>query len=117
MRTQDGELTEGGWPALADAEATVALYMGRTGAGRAAARLIAEGRSPSTPALAIENASRPGARLVRTRLGELGPAVEAAGFTGPVLLVIGEVAAFAAAGQGAAEAAPEATLALRSGGR
>jgi uroporphyrin-III C-methyltransferase len=97
VRTQDGELTEGGWSALADPEATVALYMGREGAGQAAARMIAEGRSPSTPAVAIENASHPEARIVHARLDALGEAVDAAGFTGPVLLVIGDVAGRAAA--------------------
>ena len=97
VRTGDGEVTGGGWPALADPEATVALYMGRDRAGEAAARLIAEGRAPTTPVIAVENASHPDARLVRTRLNQLGDAVDAAGFTGPVLLVIGDVAARAAA--------------------
>ena len=99
VRTGDGEVTGGGWPALADPEATVALYMGRDSAGDAAARLIAEGRGASTPAIAVENASHPDARLIQTCLGDLGHAVEAAGFTGPVLLVIGDVAARAAAVQ------------------
>jgi uroporphyrin-III C-methyltransferase len=98
VRTGDGEVTGGGWPALADPEATVALYMGRDCAGEAARRLIAEGRAPSTPAIAVENASRPQARLLSSRLDRLGAAVAHAGFTGPVLLVIGEAAARAAVG-------------------
>ena len=93
VRTGDGEVTDGGWASLADPEATVALYMGRDCAGEAAARLIAEGRGPSTAAIAVENASRPDARLVTSRLDRLGEAVAEAGFTGPVLLVIGEAAA------------------------
>ncbi len=92
VRTGEGGMTASGWAALADPEATVALYMGRDSAGEAARRLIAEGRAPSTPSIAVENASRPDARLVRARLDELGDAVANAGCTGPVLLVIGDAA-------------------------
>lgn len=114
VRTGDGEVTGGGWAGLADPEATVALYMGRDSAGVAAARLVAEGRAPSTPAIAVENAGRPDARLIRARLDGLGIAVQAAGCTGPVLLVIGEAVA-RAAGDDAFETEPAPCLqALRS---
>jgi uroporphyrin-III C-methyltransferase len=96
VRTEDGALAEGGWDALADPQTTVALYMGREGARAAAARIMAAGRSASTPALVVENAGGPQARLLRTSLGGLGEAVGAAGFTGPVVLVIGEAVARAA---------------------
>jgi uroporphyrin-III C-methyltransferase len=89
-RSGGGEMVGEGWAGLADPEATVALYMGRDCARAAAQRLIAEGRAPSTPALAVENAGRPQARLLRARLADLGAEVEKAGFTGPVLLLIGE---------------------------
>ena len=102
VRTQDGQVPGAGWPALADPEATVVLYMGRGEAHSAAKRIIAEGRQPMTPALAIENAGRPGARMVRTDLARLGDDVEAADFTGPVVLVIGKVAAFGEANCGLA---------------
>ena len=107
VRTGDGEVTGGGWAGLADPEATVALYMGRDSAGEAAARLIAQGRAPSTPAIAVENASRPDARLIHSRLDGLGQAVERSRATGPVLLVIGEVAARAVDPKAAAELAGE----------
>ena len=101
-RTGDGEVTGGGWAGLAGPEVTVALYMGRDSAGEAAARLIAAGRPPSTPAIAVENAGRPDARLIHARLDQLGDAVERSGAAGPVLLVIGAVAARAgvSAGEG-----------------
>lgn len=95
-RTLDGSTPEAGWAVLADPQTTAIIYMGRDSAGETAARLMQEGRSPSTPALVIENASLPQARAVRTRLGGLGDAVQAADFSGPVLLVIGAVAARAA---------------------
>jgi uroporphyrin-III C-methyltransferase len=90
VRTGDGAVADGGWAGLADSETTVALYMGRDSAADAAARLIAHGRPPSTPAIAIENASLPGARMIRSSLADLPESVAGAGFTGPVLLMIGE---------------------------
>ena len=96
-RVQEGAVVEGGWTALADPETTTVLYMGRDAAAAVAERLIGEGRSPSTPAVAVENAGRPHARIVRARLADLGDTVAAAGFEGPVLLVVGEVTTKAAA--------------------
>jgi uroporphyrin-III C-methyltransferase len=92
-RVQDGSIVEGGWSGLADPETTLVLYMARDAARAAAERLMAEGRSPQTAALAVENAGRPQARLVTTTLEDLGAAVEDAAFSGPVLLVVGEVTA------------------------
>lgn len=94
-RVRDGEVVDGGWAELADEETTVALYMARDAAEAAAARLMAEGRSPSTPALAVENAGRPEARLIPATLATLGAAVANEALSGPVLLVVGEVAAMA----------------------
>lgn len=94
-RVHDGAVVDEGWTGLADAETTVALYMARDSAGPAAERLIGGGRSPATPALAVENAGRPDARLVRTTLGGLAQALAVCAFTGPVVLVIGQAAAHA----------------------
>ena len=82
-----------GWSGCADPETTLAVYMGRDAAGPVAARLIAEGRAPHTPAVAVENAGRPEARLIRTTLAGLAPALAAAAPSGPVVMVIGPVAA------------------------
>jgi uroporphyrin-III C-methyltransferase len=95
VRTQDGSVVEDGWTGLADAETTLVLYMGRDAAGAAAERLIAEGRSPFTPAIAVENAGRPDARLLRAPLCRLGEVVQRADLQGPVLLAIGEAVAAA----------------------
>lgn len=97
-KVQDGSIVEAGWDGLADSQTTVALYMARDAACAVAARLMAEGRAAGTPALAVENAGRPEARLISARLDGLGQAVENAGFDGPVLLVVGEVAARARTG-------------------
>lgn len=89
-RVQDGSIVEEGWTALADAETTVALYMARDAAAAVAERLIGQGRSAATPAVAVENAGRADARLVRSTLAELPQALAAHAFGGPVVLVIGE---------------------------
>jgi uroporphyrin-III C-methyltransferase len=95
-RVETGAVVEDGWRANADPETTLVLYMARDAARAVAERLMAEGRSPQTPALMVERAGAPSARLVRTTLAGLGPAVEAAAATGPALLVVGEVCAEAA---------------------
>ena len=67
--------------------------MGRDHVRALAERLIAEGRSPLTPAVAVENAGQVAARAILATLATLADAVEAARLTGPVVLLIGEVAA------------------------
>jgi len=91
--TEDSGLTEGGWAAAADPQTTVALYMGRDRLEAAAQRLIAQGRAPQTPAVAVENAGRPDARALPGTLETLGATLAAAQVSGPVVLIIGEVAA------------------------
>jgi uroporphyrin-III C-methyltransferase len=81
------------WGALARANHTVVVYMGLSTAPALARRLIDAGRAVSTPVLMVENASRPDERRVLSSLAELPAA--AAALDGPVLLVIGEVAALA----------------------
>ena len=58
-----------------------------------AQRLIAAGRDAATPVALVENASQAGERRALATLATL-PEV-AAGFDGPVILIIGEVAALA----------------------
>ena len=60
-----------------------------------AARLMAAGRAGSTPALIVENASRPDERRIVTTLA--GLADEAAALSGPALLIVGEAMALARA--------------------
>jgi uroporphyrin-III C-methyltransferase len=94
-RVQDGTVVEHGWDAGADPQTTLALYMARDVAGAVAVRLIAEGRSPRTPAIAVENAGRSDARILYADLATLGVVVEQAAPNGPVLLIIGSVAGMA----------------------
>jgi hypothetical protein len=88
-----GETPDLDWTALARANHTVVIYMGLTKAGEIAGHLAAAGRARSTPALIVENASRPNERRIATTLGRLASSAE--GLTGPALLIIGEAMALA----------------------
>ena len=92
-RIETGGVTGDGWAAAADPASTLALYMGREAFPEAAKRLIAEGRPASTPALAVENAGAPEARLISGDLASLPALLAAADCSGPVVILVGEVAA------------------------
>ena len=104
------------WEGLARTNQTVVVYMGVSTAPVIAARLMAAGRARATPALVVEDASRPTERLIATTLAGLAGA--AGDVTSPALLIVGEAMALA---QGQPEAPeelrPQPFLARRSGGR
>ncbi len=67
-----GELPDDlNWAALADPHALTALYMGKRTFPALAARLIAQGMSPDTPALLAESVGHADQRLVRTTIAGL----------------------------------------------
>ena len=78
------------WAALADPQATLAVYMGKAAAPTVAGKLMAAGLPGATPVAMVENASLPDERHVLTRLDLLGLTAKAAVGEGPVLLLIGE---------------------------
>lgn len=94
-RVGDGEAASD-WTRSAIAADTVVLYMGAGQAVAIAAALIANGRSPDTPLIVVENATLPDARRFSMRLAEL-PSIEAYGITGPALIMLGEAFAEARA--------------------
>jgi uroporphyrin-III C-methyltransferase len=102
-RVEDGAMVGEGWAANADPATTLALYMARDACAAVTARLIAEGRSPQTPAAAVENAGSPAARIIAGRLSELPALVEAARCQGPVVLLIGEAVRAAQADRATAD--------------
>jgi len=83
------------WAALARAQTTLCLYMGREGFTAVATALIGAGLSPLTPAAAIENGTLPQMRVVRAPLARLADVAATLEARNPVLVVIGEVAALA----------------------
>jgi len=105
-RLEEGRLS-GDWNAAADPEATLAVYMGGEVAQALCARMIAAGRAPSTPAVAVEQAGGANARIFHGTLETLPERLDSQG--GPVVIVVGEVAAQARGAQ-----ADESMLAARS---
>jgi uroporphyrin-III C-methyltransferase len=86
---RSGEMLDLDWQALADPDATLAVYMGKAAAADVSRQLIAAGMAPDTPALVVENASLPNERHLATRLDLLPLAVRTAIGDGPALLLIG----------------------------
>jgi uroporphyrin-III C-methyltransferase/precorrin-2 dehydrogenase/sirohydrochlorin ferrochelatase len=73
-------------------EETVVVLMGLGAADAVLAQMVAEGRSPDTPAIAVSSASRPDERVVAGTLATLGAAIRAAELPAPATLIVGEVA-------------------------
>lgn len=73
---------------------THVVYMGVTEAASVRDRLLAAGVAPRTPVAIIENGTRPDQRISTGVLGDLARLAVSHG--GPALIVVGDVAAFAA---------------------
>ena len=91
----DDRLPEHDWTALARAGGTLAVYMGVRTLPLLAARLLAAGMAPGTPAIAVENATLANERRTPGTLAGIAEAVAAAGLDGPTLVLIGAVVAMA----------------------
>ncbi len=97
--TQRGKVLALDWQALADPEATLAIYMGKSAAAQIAEGLIAAGLPGRTPVALVENASLDGEASFVTRLDLLPLAAKTAVGDGPALLLIGEAIGAAAKAQ------------------
>lgn len=85
-----GEPLDCDWRALADPQATLAIYMGKAAAGSVVSGLTGAGLAGSTPVALIENASLPGERHFVTRLDLLGLAARTFLGDGPAVILVGE---------------------------
>ena len=106
--TKDGEPALN-WHTLCQPRQTLVFYMGHKALDGLCGKLIAHGLPADLPAAVIENGTLPGQRTVRATLATLAAAVAAARLTGPALVIVGAVAAFARADNAAAaeaDAAP-----------
>ena len=83
------------WASLADPATTLVVYMGLAKIDEIAGNLLAHGLSAATPALAVCQGTSPRERRVLTSLAALPVAARNADFDGPVLFIIGRVAALA----------------------
>ncbi len=84
--------------ALANARATLAVYMAVSTSGALATTLLLAGWSPATPVIAVERASHANERRVATTLDILASAPERLQLNQAAVLIIGEVASLDAAG-------------------
>jgi uroporphyrin-III C-methyltransferase len=92
-----GEALDLDWQALADPQATLAVYMGKAAAPSVAAELIRAGLAPDTPVVLVENASLPEERHFTTRLDLLPLAARTALGIGPAVILVGRALAAEAA--------------------
>ncbi|MCX7646851.1 MAG: uroporphyrinogen-III C-methyltransferase [Rhodobacteraceae bacterium] len=84
-----GALPDGlDWAALADPGAVTGVFMGLRTFPEMAARLMAAGLPSATPALVVESASCPEARVLRGTVGQFASAPPASG-GGPVMILYG----------------------------
>jgi uroporphyrinogen III methyltransferase/synthase len=79
------------WEALARFPGTLVFYMGVKRLADNAAALIAAGRNPDEPAVAVERGTMEGQRTVVATLATLAEAVEREGIGAPALIVVGPV--------------------------
>jgi uroporphyrin-III C-methyltransferase/precorrin-2 dehydrogenase/sirohydrochlorin ferrochelatase len=90
-----GSLDALDWKSLAQERHTLAIYMGVEQLNAVRARLLAHGRSATTPFALIENGSTPDQRVIAGVLDDLDALACAHRVKAPALLIVGEVAAFA----------------------
>jgi uroporphyrin-III C-methyltransferase len=83
------------WHGLADPQTTLVVYMAKAQIGDIAARLRAQGLSPTTPAAAVCNGTTARQQHVIATLADIAAVAESAAFDGPVLFIIGRVVALA----------------------
>ncbi len=93
------------WAGLADDQTTLAIYMGRAHITEITTRLMAEGLSGETPAMAICRGTTPHQRELLTTLARLAEDVAEADFDGPLMFLVGKVVTLAGAlnGTGASD--------------
>jgi uroporphyrin-III C-methyltransferase len=109
---QAGVITGIDWRALADPEATLAIYMGRSAAAGIAAALISGGLAADTPVLVAANISLTDEVLLRTRLDLMPLTVASMPADAPAVLIVG--AAVGEVDQLPITASPRAIPAARS---
>lgn len=93
------EFDQADFAALAGRGATLAVYMGLATAPVLARQLLESGWSPATPVLAIARVTQQGERRIGTTLDVLAHQSTGIALTGPVLIIIGEVASLDPAGE------------------
>jgi uroporphyrin-III C-methyltransferase / precorrin-2 dehydrogenase / sirohydrochlorin ferrochelatase len=81
------------WRALADPTATTIVYMPKKTLRALSARAIAQGLDPTTPAVAVANATRPNETIITGTVADIADRIDAVALNGPALVMIGRVLA------------------------
>lgn len=81
------------WRGLTDPQTTLVIYMGMANMADIVGKLIEHGLPGKTPAAAIASGTTPRQRHVAATVGDIAAAAE--DFDGPVLFIVGQVAALA----------------------
>ncbi len=90
----DGTLPDNiDWRSLADPAVTTIVYMPKKTLAELTAKAITAGLDPATPSLAIAQATRPDEIVISDSIAKLPARLEAEKLSGPVLVMIGSVAA------------------------
>lgn len=84
------------WASLADPATTLVVYMGFANIAEIVRELIVHGLPGDTPVLAVCQGTTPRERRICAPLMSLPQAARAAEFDGPILFIVGRVAALAA---------------------
>jgi uroporphyrin-III C-methyltransferase/precorrin-2 dehydrogenase/sirohydrochlorin ferrochelatase len=79
------------WKSLVRPNQTLVVYMGLQSLPTLIAELIAHGADPRTPAALVDNATRPGQRVITAPLGELAAHAAKADLPGPATVIVGSV--------------------------
>jgi len=87
----DGTVPAHDWHALAASGGTIAAYMASKTLAAVACSLMAAGLAPATPAVAVDNATRPNETHLRGTLATLPALLETRRPEGPTLVLIGHV--------------------------
>jgi len=80
------------WSKIGGSE-TIVLFMGLVNFSAIARELIAQGRSPATPAMAVRWATRPDQQTIAGTLADLAEKIAVANLRPPATIIIGEVVA------------------------
>ena len=84
------------WHALAHSGTTLVIYMGIGNLAEISAGLCAAGMPAGTPVAVVQNGTLPTQRTLVATLGDAAAAVASAGIGSPAIVLVGEVARFAA---------------------
>lgn len=90
---RDGGLSDADFARMLDERRTLVFMMGLARVGETAARLVAAGRRPDTPAAVVGSATSPDACCVAGTLRDIAARVAEAGVASPAVFIVGDVVA------------------------